>query len=153
MVARMWPALDTPGWLDTSTTLHLWTQIVGKTRLALAAPMNHWWHVSLYVSAIGLATGVLVMIAWSSGVFPWSPWPASRAGAVLPQAPLPVPSASEVSLARARSWSGIGRLRDALTALDAIRPGDPLRPQADELRAAIQRQLLAAARATASPAR
>jgi hypothetical protein len=57
MVLRMWPALDTPGWLDTSTTLHLWTQIVGKTRLALASPTHHWWHVSLYVSVTGLATG------------------------------------------------------------------------------------------------
>ena len=104
----------------------------------------------LLVLAIGLATGVLVMIAWSSGVFPWSPWPASRAAAVLPDAPLPVPSASEASLARARAWSSVGRLRDALSALDAIRPGDPLRAQADELRADIQRQLLAAARA-ASP--
>jgi tetratricopeptide (TPR) repeat protein len=101
----------------------------------------------LLVLAIGLASGVLVMIAWSSGVFPWSPWPASRTSAVLPDAPLPVPSASEVSLARARAWSSIGRLRDALSALDAIRPGDPLRPQADDLRAEIQRQLLAAARA------
>lgn len=105
----------------------------------------------LLVLAIGLATGVLVMIAWSSGVFPWSPWPASRAAAVLPDAPLPVPSASEVSLSRARAWSSSGRLRDALTALDGIRPGDPLRQQADELRADIQRQLLAAARAAAPP--
>jgi tetratricopeptide (TPR) repeat protein len=104
----------------------------------------------LLVLAIGLASGVLVMIAWSSGVFPWSPWPASAA-AVSPPSPLPVPSASEVSLARARAWAGIGRLRDALTALDAIRPGDPLRPQADELLAKIQQQLLAAARAAAPP--
>src|SRR5687767_2063571 len=88
----------------------------------------------LLVLAIGLALGVLVMIAWSSGVFPWSPWPASTAAAVSPAAPLPMPSAAEVSFARARAWSGSGRLRDALTALDAIRPGDPLRPQADELR-------------------
>src|SRR5829696_7982357 len=41
----------------------------------------------LLVLAIGLASGVLVMIAWSSGVFPWSPWPASAA-AVSPPAPL-----------------------------------------------------------------
>lgn len=102
----------------------------------------------LLVLAIGLASGVLVMIAWSSGVLPWSPWPASTPLAAVPEAPLPVPSVSEVSLARARAWSGVGRLRDALTALEAIRPGDPLRPQADELRADIQRQLLAAARAT-----
>ena len=102
----------------------------------------------LLVLAIGLASGVLVMIAWSSGVLPWSPWPASTPVAVVPESPLPVPSVSEVSLSRARAWSGIGRLRDALTALDAIRPGDSLRPQADDLRADIQRQLLAAARAT-----
>jgi len=65
--------------------------------------------------------------------------------------PLPVPSASEVSLARAHAWSADGRLRDALVALDAIRPGDPLRAQADELRARIQQQLLDAARATTTP--
>src|SRR5919112_335185 len=69
-----------------------------------------------------LTSGVLVMIAWSSGMFPWSPWPASTA-AGMPGTPLPVPSASEVSLARARGWAGIGRLRDALVALDGIRPG------------------------------
>jgi hypothetical protein len=63
---------------------------------------------------------------------------------------VPVPSASEVSLARARSWSASGRLRDALTALDAIRPGDPLRAQADELRASIQQQLLDTARSTSA---
>jgi len=105
----------------------------------------------LLVLAIGLASGVLVMIAWSSGVFPWSPWPASTVAAVSPQTPLPVPSASEVSLARARAWAGIGRLRDALSALEAIRPGDPLRPQADELLSQIQQQLLTAARATTPP--
>ena len=105
----------------------------------------------LLVLAIGLASGVLVMNAWSAGVLPWSPWPASRPAATQPESPLPVPSAAEVSLARARMWSGIGRLRDALIALDAIRPGDPLRPQADELRAEIQRQLLAAARAATPP--
>ncbi|HET7694073.1 MAG TPA: hypothetical protein VFK57_00040 [Vicinamibacterales bacterium] len=107
----------------------------------------------LLVLAIGLASGVLVMIAWSSGVFPWSPWPASTSVAVMPESPLPVPTASEVSLARARAWSGVGRLRDALSALEAVRPGDPLRPQADELRAEIQRQLLAAARAASAETR
>ena len=103
----------------------------------------------LLVLAIGLASGVLVMIAWSSGVFPWSPWPASTSAAVSPEAPLPVPAAAAASLARARAWAASGRLRDALSALEAIRAGDALRPQADELRAQIQRQLLAASRATA----
>jgi hypothetical protein len=58
-----------------------------------------------------------------------------------------------VSLARARALTGSGRLRDALSALDAIRRGDPLRAQADELRSRIQQQLLDAARATTPPTR
>jgi Family of unknown function (DUF5996) len=50
------PDLDVPGWQATASSLHLWSQIVGKTRLALADMMNHWWQVPLYVSARGLAT-------------------------------------------------------------------------------------------------
>ena len=105
----------------------------------------------LLVLAIGLASGALVMMAWSSGVLPWGH--AAPAAAALPPAsePLPVPSASDVSLARATAWARSGRLRDALTVLDAIRPGDPLRPQADDLRATIQQRLLEAARATRAP--
>jgi hypothetical protein len=64
-----------------------------------------------------------------------------------------VPSASEVSLGRAAAWVKAGRLREALATLDTIRPDDPLRPRADDLRAAIQQQLLEAAhRATRAPA-
>jgi tetratricopeptide (TPR) repeat protein len=103
----------------------------------------------LLVLAIGLASGVLMMNAWSSGALPWGPAPASVAGPVRTILdPLPVPTAAEVSLARARAWSTSGQLRDALAALDGIRRGDPLRAQADELRARIQQQLLDAARAT-----
>lgn len=51
-----WPPLPLEEWQDTFTTLHLWTQIVGKTRLALAPAVNHWWHVALYVTARGLTT-------------------------------------------------------------------------------------------------
>ncbi|HWZ58875.1 MAG TPA: DUF5996 family protein [Gemmatimonadaceae bacterium] len=54
-----WPALELAAWRDTYATLHLWTQIVGKTRLVLAAPVNHWWHVPLYVSARGLTTSAI----------------------------------------------------------------------------------------------
>lgn len=102
------------------------------------------------VLAIGLAAGALVVIAWTSGVLPWGPGAPRPAAAArpLPQDPLPVPSASEVSLARATGWYKNGRLHDALAALDAIRPGDPLRPRADELRATIQQKLLEAARAS-----
>src|SRR3954462_7097406 len=51
-----WPALPLKPWRDTCTTLHMWTQIVGKTRLALAPPENHWWHIALYVTPRGLTT-------------------------------------------------------------------------------------------------
>jgi hypothetical protein len=57
--AEAWPALDLAAWRDTYATLHLWTQIVGKTRLALAPPVNHWWHVALLVSSRGLTTGTI----------------------------------------------------------------------------------------------
>jgi hypothetical protein len=128
--------------------------VPGRTRAprhrSVPVPDRRGWRAAtlLLVLAIGLAAGVLTMIAWSSGVLPWSPPSATSTAAPAAQDPLPVPSASEVSLARARAWSAGGRLRDALSALDAIRPGDPLRPQAEELRARIQQQLLDAARGT-----
>jgi hypothetical protein len=105
------------------------------------------------VLAVGLAAGALVVIGWTSGMFPWPLAPESGARAQRPPVeskldPLPVPSASEVSLARATGWYKNGRLHDALAALDAIRPGDPLRARADELRATIQQKLLEAARAS-----
>lgn len=54
-----WPALPLAEWEDTRATLHLWTQVVGKVRLALAPMQNHWWHVALYVSARGLTTSAM----------------------------------------------------------------------------------------------
>lgn len=51
-----WPALPYDAWKDTLQTLHMWTQIVGKIRMALTPPVNHWWHVPLYVCARGLTT-------------------------------------------------------------------------------------------------
>jgi hypothetical protein len=59
----LWPELPYPDWRDTAATLQLWTQIVGKIRLALTPWVNHGWHVPLYVTARGLST---------------SPMPASR---------------------------------------------------------------------------
>jgi hypothetical protein len=49
-----WPELPLDAWADTYATLHRWTQIVGKTRLALAPMQNHWWQVVLLPSARGL---------------------------------------------------------------------------------------------------
>jgi hypothetical protein len=52
-----WPApLPLAEWQDTYSTLHMWAQIVGKTRLALAPMENHWWQVALYVTPRGLTT-------------------------------------------------------------------------------------------------
>ncbi len=51
-----WPALPLSSWKDTYTTLHMWTQIVGKVRLRLTPVVNHWWNVPLYVTARGLTT-------------------------------------------------------------------------------------------------
>lgn len=56
MVDAEWPALPLNKWNETYATLHLWTQIVGKVRLALTPPVNHWWHIPLYVTARGLTT-------------------------------------------------------------------------------------------------
>src|SRR6202162_3021275 len=53
---ELWPELPLDAWKDTYATLHMWTQIVGKMRLALSPPANHWWEVPLYVSARGLTT-------------------------------------------------------------------------------------------------
>jgi Family of unknown function (DUF5996) len=55
--SECWPPLPLHDWQDTYRTLHMWTQIVGKIRMALSPPMNHWWHVALYVNSRGLTTG------------------------------------------------------------------------------------------------
>jgi hypothetical protein len=54
-----WPALPLDQWQETYDTLHMWTQIVGKTRLALAPMENHWWQVTLYVTPRGLTTSAM----------------------------------------------------------------------------------------------
>jgi hypothetical protein len=54
-----WPSLPLDAWSDTYATLHLWTQIVGKMRLAQSPWTNHSWHVTLYVTARGLTTGLI----------------------------------------------------------------------------------------------
>jgi hypothetical protein len=58
--AAAWPSLPYAAWADTCRTLHLWTQVVGKVRLARAPWLNHSWQVPLYVSARGLTTGLIL---------------------------------------------------------------------------------------------
>ncbi len=55
-LADQWPALPLEAWKDTCSTLHMWTQVVGKIRLALTPLVNHFWNVPLYVTARGLTT-------------------------------------------------------------------------------------------------
>jgi hypothetical protein len=61
-----WPALPLAEWKDTYATLHMWTQIVGKIRLALSPAINHFWGTTLYVTSRGLTTSP---IPYAKGVF------------------------------------------------------------------------------------
>jgi len=54
--AEEWPSLRLAEWRDTCATLHMWTQVIGKIRLAQAPLINHWWQVPLYVTSRGLTT-------------------------------------------------------------------------------------------------
>jgi hypothetical protein len=54
-----WPLLRFADWQDTCATLHMWTQVVGKIRLAQTPLVNHWWNVPLYVSSRGLTTSAI----------------------------------------------------------------------------------------------
>jgi len=56
---QTWPPLPLAEWQDTCATLHMWTQIVGKVRLALSPHFNHWWEVRLYVNTRGLTTSAI----------------------------------------------------------------------------------------------
>ena len=64
--SERWPALPYEAWRETCQTLHLWTQIVGKVRMALSPYLNRWWHVTLYVTPLGLTTSA---IPYHSGTF------------------------------------------------------------------------------------
>jgi uncharacterized protein DUF5996 len=59
MTINPWPALPLAEWKDTYSTLHMWTQIVGKIRLALTPLVNHWWNVPLYIEPRGLSTSAI----------------------------------------------------------------------------------------------
>jgi hypothetical protein len=61
-----WPSLMVDEWTATRETLHMWTQIVGKIRMAHMPLINHWWQVTLYVSPRGLTTGA---VPYRNGLF------------------------------------------------------------------------------------
>jgi len=108
------------------------------------------WGLMGSVALVGVLTAVGVMIAirgvdWRSLVaLQPAPSAAPAAGAPL-NAGLPIPLRAETALERARGLQAGGRLRDALAALDLVRPTDAQRADADRLRAVIQKQLISLA--------
>lgn len=61
-----WPDLPLAAWKDTYATLHMWTQVVGKIRMAQTPLVNHWWNVPLYVTPRGLTTSAM---PYDKGIF------------------------------------------------------------------------------------
>src|SRR5690606_5579843 len=57
--AQRWPSMPIADWQETRDTLHLYTQVVGKIRLANEPLVNHWWNTTLYVTASGLTTSLM----------------------------------------------------------------------------------------------
>src|SRR5215469_12827510 len=57
--ANTWPRLRLADWADTKDTLHMWTQIVGKVRMAHTPMSNHWWSATLYVTPRGIGTSTI----------------------------------------------------------------------------------------------
>ena len=110
-----------------------------------------WWITAAAIVIVGAIAFVLVApngLAW----FPVQATTGAPAALVTPPSPLPLPSPTETYVVRARSLFASGKLRDALRALDRVPVGDALRPDAERLRADIQRELLAVAGAEASSA-
>jgi len=92
----LWPALPLDAWQDTYLTLHLWTQIVGKIRLTMSPPLNHWWHATFYVNTRGLTTSP---IPYGGGAFEiqfnlvqhtLEIWTSGGGSSSLPLGPIPV---------------------------------------------------------------
>ena len=100
-----------------------------------------------------VAAVVVIGVLWSRGE-PWlsfEPAPVAESSTRVHEEPLPVPTATDVAIARAQAQYERGHLREALLALDAIGPGDPLSADADQLKAVIQSKLLEAARTPPPP--
>ena len=120
-------------------------------RMMLAPRRRGWAAIALAASAVAvmMLLGGLPLGTWLSQAQGTVPAAAAQSAA---EEPVPIVRASETALARARSLHAGGHLHDALRALDRIDAGDPLRADADRLRADIQRDLLAAAGLSGRPA-
>jgi hypothetical protein len=105
------------------------------------------------VLVLTLAAAALAIGAWQGGIGSfWAAWrdpkPAPSTAAAVREPVVPVPSRGEIALARGRALADTGRLQDALSVLSTIRPTDVQKPEADRLRATIQRQLFGIVAAT-----
>src|SRR5688500_949632 len=114
------------------------------SRVAMPQPRFGWTAVAAFaiLVAVAMLLGGLPIGTWLSELQVAAPAPATQAAF---DEPLPVVRASETLLVRARELYAGGRLRDALRLLDRVSMADPLRAEADGLRADVQRDLLAAA--------
>jgi tetratricopeptide (TPR) repeat protein len=111
-----------------------------------------WWATA---AAIVLVAAISFVLVAPNGFAEWFPVQATTgrpAALVAPPAEVPVPSPTEAYVGRARALFASGKLRDALRALDRVPVGDALRPEAERIRADIQRELLAVAGAEAASA-
>jgi hypothetical protein len=109
-----------------------------------------WWATAAAIVLVAAVSFVMVAPSGWSAWFPVQATTGTPAAIVTPPSPLPVPSPTEAYVGQARSLFAGGKLRDALRALDRVPVGDALRPDAERLRADIQRELLAVAGAEAS---
>ena len=105
--------------------------------------------IALLLTLAAILVGASAFIVVTSAPLEWrslltlQPPPLAPAVSSGSDAALPVPRRGEMALARARAFAAGGRLRDALTSLDLVRPTDPQKGDADRLRADIQRQIMA----------
>jgi tetratricopeptide (TPR) repeat protein len=111
-----------------------------------------WWVTAASIVLVGAVSFVLVAPNGLADWFPVQATTGARAAIIAPPSILPLPSPTEAFMVQARALFVGGKLRDALRALDRVPVGDALRPDADRLRADIQRELLAVADAEASSA-
>ena len=148
--------------LDAGSRAAATVQPASRRRVAQPSPVADanrrrgtialWWFT--IAAAVLISALALVMVA-PGGLSEWFPVQAttsSPSALLAPPAPLPVPSPTETYVVQARALFGNGKLRDALRFLDRVPVGDALRPDADRLRADVQRELLAVAGAEASSA-
>jgi hypothetical protein len=114
--------------------------------------LARWWLTAALTVLVGAFVFVLVA---PNGLAEWFPVQATTGAPVAivtPPTQLPLPSPTEAYLVQARSLFAGGKLRDALRALERVPVADALKPEAERLRADIQRELLAVAAAEVSSA-